>query len=76
MSSVLRTAVGKKLFDSLGELLVGNHLEQSELTLSEERHERCMATCLVTWCFDHELTENTVAGNRQGSVGAISLDTV
>ncbi|MBU9581054.1 hypothetical protein KTE26_21710 [Ralstonia mannitolilytica] len=63
MSSVLRTAVGKKLFDSLGELLVGNHLEQKELTVSEERHERYMATCLVTWCFDHELTENTVAGN-------------
>lgn len=63
MPSVLRTAVGKKLFDSLGELLVGNHLEQRELTVSEERHERYMATCLVTWCFDHELTENTVAGN-------------
>lgn len=63
MSSVLRTAVGKKLFSSLGELLVGNHLEQRELTVSEERHERYMATCLVTWCFDHEVTENTVAGN-------------
>ncbi|MGG1950238.1 hypothetical protein [Ralstonia solanacearum] len=63
MSSVLRTAAGKKLFDSLGELLVGNHLEQKELTVSGERHERYMATCLVTWCFDHELTENTVAGN-------------
>jgi len=45
VSSVLRTAVGKTLFDSLGELLVGNHLEQRELTVSEERHERYMATC-------------------------------